>query len=183
MVLGDGSTIMAPDQQRAVFHRVRQVRTGAFRWGKSTGTDRRGSYARQTMTVDPSSQSIIAVGFYDGTLDFGGGPLAASVSSTHFTAKIGWDGSFISSAHFGGPLIDAFFDVAVSPTGDLFVSGAHQGPRRFWRRNPRDTPRPRRPSSAAHTSSSVRGCSSGCCALRIVGRTCSAYDVRFRSPP
>lgn len=125
MVLGDGSTIMAPDQQRAVFL-VSVGPDGAFRWAKSTGTAQ-SFYARQTLTVDPSTQSIIAAGFYDGTLDFGGGPLTALIVDG-FTTKIGWDGSFISSAHFGGPLIDAFFDVAVSPTGDLFVSGAHQGP-------------------------------------------------------
>jgi hypothetical protein len=29
----------------------------------------------------------------------------------------------------------------------------------------------------------LRGCSSGCYALRCFGRTYSAYDVRFRRPP
>ena len=125
MLLGDGSSLMAPDQQRAMFI-VSVSSTGAFRWGKSTGGSQ-GFFVRQMMTVDPSSQSIIAVGFYDGSLDFGGGPLAALYVDA-FAAKIGWDGSHISSARFGGPMIDAFFDVAVSPTGDVFVSGAHQGP-------------------------------------------------------
>jgi hypothetical protein len=125
ITLGDGSSLMAAPQQRAVF--LMSLNTdGAFRWGKSTGNSQ-GFFARQMMTVDPSSQAIIAVGFFDGTLDFGGGPLVTKDVDA-FATKIGWDGSHISSARFGGPLIDAFFDVAVSPTGDTFVCGAHQGP-------------------------------------------------------
>ncbi len=128
MVLGDGSSLMAPDQQRALFL-VSVSSDGAFRWGKSTGTSQL-VLERHSLTVDPSSQSIIAAGFYDGTLDFGGGPLTAMYVDA-FAAKMGWDGSHISSARFGGPLVDAFFDVAVSTTGDLFVSGGHQGPADF----------------------------------------------------
>ncbi len=128
LLLADGSSLMAPDQQRSMFL-ISLSSSGAFRWAKSTGTSQ-GFFMRQNLTVDPSSQSIVAVGFYDGSLDFGGGPLTALVVDA-FATKIGWDGTHISSAHFGGPMIDAFFDVAVSPTGDLFVSGAHQGPADF----------------------------------------------------
>lgn len=128
MLLGDGSSLMAPAQQRAVFL-LSVSSNGAFRWGKSVGLSQ-GFFARQIMTVDPSSQSIIAAGFFEGTLDFGGGSLAALYVDA-FAAKIGWDGSHISSARFGGPMVEAFFDVAASPTGDLFVCGAHQGPHDF----------------------------------------------------
>jgi hypothetical protein len=128
IALGDGTTLDAPMMQRSVFL-ISVAPDGALRWGKSTGNAQT-LFARQMLTSDASSQAIYAAGFYDGTLDFGGGPLDANAIDA-FIAKIGWDGKHISSKRFGGPLIDAFFDAATSPTGDLFVSGAHQGPADF----------------------------------------------------
>ena len=130
ITLGDGSMLTAPPTLRSVY--LLSLNTdGAHRWAKSTG-NAQSFFARQMMTVDPFSQSIVAVGFYDGILDFGGGPLDATATAIDsFVTKIGWDGTHISSKRFGGPAIDAFFDVGVSATGDVFVGGGHQGPADF----------------------------------------------------
>lgn len=128
MMLSDGTTLSPEAQSRGVFL-MSLGPDGSHRWAMSTG-NAMSFFARQMMTSDPSSQSIVAVGFYDGTLDFGGGPLVANVVDG-FIAKIGWDGKHISSTHLGGPALDAFFGVAVSPVGDVFVSGGHQGPADF----------------------------------------------------
>lgn len=125
IAVGDGSTLDAPPMLRSVFM-ISLAEDGALRWGKSTGNAQSG-FARQMLFSDTASQSIYAVGFYDGSLDFGGGQLDADVVDA-FIARIGWDGTHQSSKRFGGPKIDAFFDVATSPTGALFVCGAHQGP-------------------------------------------------------
>lgn len=125
IMLDDGTSLTAPPMQRSVFVMAHNP-DGTQRWAKSTGSAT-SFYARQMLAVDPTSQAIVAAGFYDGTLDFGGGPLDANVVDG-FIIKMGWDGKHISSARFGGPLLDGFFDVAVSPTGDIFISGLHQGP-------------------------------------------------------
>lgn len=102
---------------------------GVERWSRSTGKAT-SPFAREALAVDPSSQSIIATGFFDGELDFGGGPLIANVVDG-FVAKISWDGAHIASKNYGGPALDALFDVAVGPNGEIFVSGGHQGPADF----------------------------------------------------
>lgn len=125
IALTNGTMLEAMPMQRSTFM-ISLGPDGALRWGKSTG-NAQSFLARQMLHSDPSSQAIYAVGFYDGSLDFGGGPLDANTVDA-FIAKIGWGGQHISSKRFGGPLIDAFFSVTTSPTGDLYVSGAHQGP-------------------------------------------------------
>jgi len=128
IALSNGTTLDAPPMLRSVF--IISVATdGALRWGKSTGAAQ-SFFARQMLASDTSSQAIYAAGFYDGSLDFGGGPLDANTVDG-FVAKISWGGQHISSKRFGGPLIDALFGVATSPKGDLFVSGVHQGPADF----------------------------------------------------
>lgn len=124
MTLGDGTTLTAASGHGVFITSL--YANGAHKWGTSTG-NAMSFWARQMLASDPVSQAIVAVGYYDGTLDFGGGPLEANVVDG-FVTKIGWDGSHISSTHLGGSKLDAFFGVAVSPTGDVFVSGGHQGP-------------------------------------------------------
>jgi hypothetical protein len=129
ILLGDGTSLTAPSQARSMFL-LSLTATGDHRWGTSAG-GASSFFARQMMTSDPSSQAIVAVGFYDGSVDFGGGPLPTATVVDGFVAKIGWDGKHISSVGLGGPSLDAFFDVAVSPMGDIFVCGGHQGPADF----------------------------------------------------
>jgi Beta-propeller repeat len=128
IMMTDGSVLEAPTGMRSIFL-ISLAQDGALRWSKSTGNGQ-SFIARQIMTSDPASQAIIVGGFYDSSLDFGGGPLDA-IAIDGFIAKIGWGGKHISSKRFGGPLIDAFFGVATSPTGDVFVGGVHQGPADF----------------------------------------------------
>lgn len=129
MTMGDGSMLTSIDtNQRSVF--VMSLNTdGAHRWAKNTGNGTT-FFARQMVVSDPSSQAIVAVGFYDGTFDFGGGPIMADVVDA-FAVKMAWDGTYISSKRFGGPKLDGFFNAAVSPQGDIFVCGLHQGPADF----------------------------------------------------
>jgi Beta-propeller repeat len=128
MMMTDGSVLQAPGTMRSIFL-ISLTPDGALRWSKSTGNGQ-SFVARQMLVSDAASQSIIAVGFYDASVDFGGGPLDAKGVDS-YVARMSWGGQHIASTRFGGVGIDAFFDVATSPAGDVFVGGTHQGPADF----------------------------------------------------
>ncbi len=125
ITFGNGSTITAEPNGRSMFL-AGLTTAGDDLWSKSFGAFAT-PFIRQNLSVDPSSQALITSGFFGGMLDFGGGPLMTNDVDA-FIAKIGFDGTHISSRTFGGPGIDGLFEVAVSPAGDLFGAGAHQGP-------------------------------------------------------
>lgn len=126
--LGDGTILTAPPQERSLFA-VSLFANGALKSGKQF-TTATVPFFRASMKVDTFTQSIVATGLFGGSIDFGNGPLKAQFADA-FVAKFAFDGTFISGRHFGGPNIDAFFRAAISPTGDIFACGAHQGPADF----------------------------------------------------
>lgn len=126
--LGDGTIFTAPTNERSLFY-VALDKFGTLKTGKQFQTSK-ALVARMGMTVDPATQTIIAAGFFGGSIDFGGGPLDALMFDA-YVAKFNFDGSHVASIRAGGVSIDAFFNAAVSPAGDLFLVGGHQGPAAF----------------------------------------------------
>lgn len=88
-----------------------------------------GDTAGQQVTglgVDPSGAAIMT-GFYQGTIDFGGAPLAATGISDVFIAKLDGDGKHVWSRRAGGTGDDRAWSLAVDSDGNVVVVGFFGG--------------------------------------------------------
>jgi hypothetical protein len=98
---------------------------GSHVWSKrfgATGPDQGNGIA-----VDASG-NVLVTGFFDGTVDFGGGPLASAGSYDIFVAKFsGVDGAHVWSKRFGATGYDAGASVAVDASGNVLVTGFFDG--------------------------------------------------------
>jgi hypothetical protein len=78
------------------------------------------------MTVD-SSNNVLITGYFQGTVDFGAGPLTA-VSWDVYVAKYSPAGVCLLSERFGNADIQIGRSVAVAPvSGDVLVTGNFSG--------------------------------------------------------
>jgi hypothetical protein len=73
------------------------------------------------------NRNIITTGWIQGTVDFGGGPLAVSAVSSAFLAKFGPDGNHLWSDHYGISDQNEGRRVAVDQAGNVIVTGRTQG--------------------------------------------------------
>ncbi len=75
-----------------------------------------------------SAGNVIALGRFQSTVDFGGGPLASLGGTDNFVAKYSaTDGSHLWSRAFGGTLTDLGHSLAVDAAGNVYVVGDFQG--------------------------------------------------------
>jgi len=103
---------------------ARYDKYGAALWSKrfgGTSTD-----SAQAVAVD-SSSSIVVVGYYQGTADFGGGALPSFGGNDGFVAKYDKDGQHQWSKHFGGTSNDTGLTVAVGLNDSIVVGGTFYG--------------------------------------------------------
>jgi hypothetical protein len=96
---------------------------GAHRWSKGIGD---GNMCAQAVAVDVSGNVIVA-GFFDGSVDFGGGPLTSAGGSDIFLAKLGTDGAHVWSKRFGDGSDQYANSVAVDASGNVIVTGRFMG--------------------------------------------------------
>lgn len=95
--------------------------TGAYIWAKRFGDT--ASDQGNSIVVD-SAGDVIVTGHFQGTIDFGGPPLASAGNSDIFLAKLsGTDGSHRWSRRFGSSGIDLGNAVTVDATGNATISG------------------------------------------------------------
>lgn len=103
--------------------------TGAHLWSRrASGTGNEGAYA---VAVDAAGD-VLVVGHFQGTVDFGGGALAASGGSTDqdlFVAKYaGATGAHLWSRRFGqGAAFDYGYGIAADAAGNVLVTGSFWG--------------------------------------------------------
>jgi hypothetical protein len=94
---------------------------GRALWARGFGGQ--GNTACRSVAVDAAGD-LIVTGRFDGTVDLGFGPLRSVGLSDTFLLKLsGKDGTPIWARHFGGAGDDIGRDVAVGPSGTLFVVG------------------------------------------------------------
>jgi hypothetical protein len=74
-----------------------------------------------SVAIDASG-NVFVTGFFQGTADFGGGPLTAN-SLDVFLAKYNSDGTHQWSRAFGGTSFDVAYDVAVDGSGNVVIAG------------------------------------------------------------
>jgi hypothetical protein len=78
------------------------------------------------MAVDGSG-SIVVIGSFTGTVDFGGGPLTSAGLSDIFVAKYSASGTYIWSKVFGNSNDDIGYGVAIDSSGNVIVTGYFAG--------------------------------------------------------
>ncbi|MFQ5510416.1 MAG: FlgD immunoglobulin-like domain containing protein, partial [Candidatus Krumholzibacteriia bacterium] len=79
-----------------------------------------------SVAVDASG-NVIVTGYFQGTVDFGGGPLVSAGNLDIFVAKYDASGVHQWSQRFGSTSPDAGFAVAVDASGNVIVTGYFRG--------------------------------------------------------
>jgi hypothetical protein len=79
-----------------------------------------------SVAVD-SSGNVIVTGRFEGTVDFGGGPLTSAGQTDVYVAKFGPSGNHLWSQHFGDDTFQTAVDVAVDTSGNVIVTGYFYG--------------------------------------------------------
>lgn len=93
-------------------------------WGKQIPGA--GFESVDAVAVSPDG-SVFIVGSFDGTVDLGGGPLAATGTNDVFVAKFTSAGQHVWSKRFGGSGAAGANEVRVLSTGDLVIGGTYRG--------------------------------------------------------
>jgi hypothetical protein len=74
---------------------------------------------------------VVASGWFNGTIDFGAGPVHSPWNKASFVARLGGDGRARWSVAFGHRLDYAATDAVVGADGDVYVSGGSDGTSEF----------------------------------------------------
>ena len=94
-------------------------------WSKRLGST--GEDTGHAVAVD-SNGNVVVTGFFQGTVDFGGGGLTSAGDLDSFVAKFsGADGSHLWSKRFGSTDFDRGDEVAVDGSGNVVVTGLFEG--------------------------------------------------------
>jgi hypothetical protein len=71
--------------------------------------------------------NVLVAGRFEGTIDFGGGPLASLGVGDVFVAKLDTDGGHLWSKRFGNASDEAAAGVATDSAGNVLVAGHFDG--------------------------------------------------------
>ncbi len=97
---------------------------GSFVWAKDFGDS---SAQAGTGIVVNNAGSIVLVGTFAGTIDFGGGPLTSMGGTDIFVAKLDVAGNHVMSLRFGDSADQTVSDVTVDDADNILFAGAYQG--------------------------------------------------------
>ena len=98
--------------------------SGTFQWVNTYG----GSAfdVGQDITVDSSGNSYIT-GYFEGTVDFGGGNVTSAGAADIFILKLNSSGTFQWVNTYGGTSTDVGQGIAVDSSGNSYITGSFQG--------------------------------------------------------
>jgi hypothetical protein len=100
--------------------------SGRFIWARRFG-DSASFQSCHAVAVDGSG-SIVAVGEFEGGIDFGTGPLTSAGGSDIFVVKLDGNGNTVYGLRFGDAAhLQVAHAVAIDPSGDAIVVGAFEG--------------------------------------------------------
>ena len=77
------------------------------------------------------SGNVLVTGTFEGTVDFGGGPLTSTGVSDIFLAKYDPNGNHIWSQRFGGTSSESVRAIAVDGSGNVLVTGSFTATKRM----------------------------------------------------
>lgn len=98
--------------------------SGAHIWSRRFGDG--GMHVVQGVATDGEGNVVVA-GYFEGTVDFGGGPLTSAGSTDIFVAKFGSDGSHFWSRRFGDADHQAANALALDSSGNVVIAGGIMG--------------------------------------------------------
>lgn len=99
---------------------------GAYRWARSFASgSSTGISSCQSLAIDGAGD-VITAGVYDGTVDFGAGPVTANGSDA-FVASYSPTGAPRWSHEFGSFDYDSADTVALDAAGDVYIGGTFHG--------------------------------------------------------
>ena len=93
-------------------------------WSKRFGDG--SSQNGQGVTIDPMG-NVLLVGYFQGTIDFGGGTLTSAGSNDVYVAKLAPDGTHIWSKRFGDAVDQRGQALGIDAAGNIYVSGWFAG--------------------------------------------------------
>ena len=93
---------------------------GAHLWSKSFGD--KGDQIPNSVAVDGAG-NVVLVGYFSGSVDFGGGPLASAGDDDAFIAKLDAGGAHLWSKRFGDGLDQLGVSVAMDSAGEALMAG------------------------------------------------------------
>lgn len=93
---------------------------GALAWVKTFGAERED--AGFGVAVDAAGTAVVT-GWFEGTVDFGGGPLKGKGYHDAFIARFGRDGAFRGAVRFGDQDYDEGRAIALAPDGATVATG------------------------------------------------------------
>lgn len=99
--------------------------SGVHQWSKRFG-DTGGSDEGLSIAVDPSG-NVLVTGYFNGTVDFGGGGLVSAGTYDMFVAKYDGSGAYQWSKRFGSTDGDVGYSVAADASGNVYVTGYLSG--------------------------------------------------------
>jgi len=94
--------------------------TGVHLWSQRLG-DTSGDVGLSVGT--DASGNVLVAGYFNGTADFGGGPLVSAGSFDIFVAKYNSAGVHLWSQRFGDTGTDVMYSVVTDASGDMFLTG------------------------------------------------------------
>jgi hypothetical protein len=98
--------------------------SGQHVWSKQFGDS--GQDVGYSIATDPSG-NVALTGYFQGTVNFGGGPTTSYGSLDTFVAKFSATGAHLWSFGLGGTNADEGFDIAMDAGGNVVIVGAFQG--------------------------------------------------------
>jgi uncharacterized protein (AIM24 family) len=98
---------------------------GTHLWSQGFG-DVNGNQQGRSLSIDPSG-NIVITGEFDGTVDFGGGPLTSAGGNDIFLAKFDTNGTHLWSQSFGDTSFQRGYSVDFDPSGNVVMTGQFQG--------------------------------------------------------
>ena len=98
--------------------------TGVHLWSQRLG-DTSGDVGLSVGT--DASGNVLVAGYFNGTADFGGGPLVSAGSFDIFVAKYNSAGVHLWSQRFGDTGTDVMYSVVTDASGDIVVAGYFSG--------------------------------------------------------
>ena len=118
---GDGSLLSAGGRDICM---AKFASDGSHSWSKRFGDA--DNQAAPRVTVDASGNIIIA-GYFEGTVDFGGGTLTSAGSADLLVAKFDSSGNHLWSAGYGDSSFQHAYGVAADASGNIIMSGYFTG--------------------------------------------------------
>ena len=112
-----GGTVASTNGQEMFI--VKYDASGTYLWSRQISS---GGNQATGVAVD-SSNNLVVVGWFAGTIDFGAGPLSSAGSWDIFVAKFAPDGTLVWAKRFGGSAWESFSTVVLDASNNIFITG------------------------------------------------------------